>query len=104
MSMFRAFVFMVGAILVWIAPILARAADATPFDLPKQIFTECGIVSGLLAVAVIYLAASNAKTKSAWEDDRKIMAASYEKLATSNARLEGMILTLQTRGNSGGDR
>lgn len=97
----RTVLFIVGVVLVWAVPIIARAAEGASFDLPKEIFSQCGLVSSILVAAVIYLAASNAKTRSAWEEDRRTMAASYEKLAVSSAKLEGIVLTLQTR--SGGD-
>lgn len=84
-----------GSVLVWIVPLVARAQGVG--DIPDKLMSQCGIASALLVAAVIYLAASNAKTRSAWEEDRKMMAASYEKLAVSNAKLEGMVLAVQTR-------
>lgn len=88
-----------GAILVWIVPIMARAQGVS--DIPDKLMSQCGIASALLVAAVIYLAASNAKTRSAWEEDRKMMASSYEKLAVSNAKLEGMVLAVQTTRHGG---
>lgn len=90
-----------GALLVWGVPFIARADGIG--DLPEKLLSQCGIASALLVAAVIYLAASNAKTRTAWEEDRKLMASAYEKLAVSNAKLEGIVLTLQTRGSFGGD-
>lgn len=92
---------MTGAVMLWIVPIVARAQSVS--DLPEKVLSQCGIASALLVAAVIYLAASNAKTRSAWEEDRRLMAGSYEKLAISSAKLEGIVLTLQARGNIGGD-
>lgn len=89
-----------SSFVVWLIPIIARAQGLN--DLPEKVFTQCGIASALLVAAVIYLAMTNTKTRDAWEEDRKLMAAAYEKLAVSNAKLEGIILTLQTR-HGGGD-
>lgn len=91
--------FIAGAVAVWIVPIVARAQGVS--DIPDKLMSQCGIASALLVAAVIYLAASNAKTRSAWEEDRKLMASSYEKLAVSNAKLEGMVLGVQRHGGGG---
>jgi len=90
----------IGAVLNWIIPIVARAQSVS--DLPDKVLSQCGIASALLVAAVIYLATNNARTRSAWEEDRKMMAASYDKLAVSHAKLEGIVLTLQTH-RVGGD-
>ncbi len=90
-----------AAISIWLLPVMARAEGLN--DLPEKMFTQCGIASALLVAAVIYLAMTNTKTRDAWEEDRKLMAAAYEKLAVSNAKLEGIVLTLQTRGHIGSD-
>jgi len=97
---FRVIAVATGAILVWFFPIIAKADSLS--DLPEKVLSQCGIASALMVAAIIYLAASNAKTRSAWEEDRRVMAASYDKLAVSHAKLEGMVLTLQTR-RDGGD-
>lgn len=82
-----------AAVLVWVAPIAARSDGIG--GVPEQILSQCGLASGLLVAAVIYLAAANAKTRTAWEADRAVMASSYEKLAVSHAKLEGIILALR---------
>lgn len=87
-------------ITLWVATFLesayARAAD-TGLDIERKLFSECGIASGLLVIAVIYLATVNAKTRSAWEVNRTTMSESYEKLALSHARLEAIVMTLKTK-------
>jgi hypothetical protein len=85
-------------------------------DLPAKIFSQCGLVSGLLVVAVSWLALQLAKTRAAWEADRAAMMQlreadkaamlkliesgndAYDNLAVSHAKLEGMLLAVQARG------
>ena len=93
--------------------------DAVPglSDLPAKIFTQCGLVSALLTFAVAWLGWQLAKTRAAWETDRAEMSKlresdkaamikliesgndAYENLAVSHAKLEGMLLAVQARGN-----
>ena len=87
----------------WLSP--AVAAEDLVTDLPGKILSQCGLVSGLLVAAVVYLASQLAKTRAAWESDRSGMAkliesqnVAYEKLAVSSAKLEGIVLSLQVRG------
>lgn len=96
---FRIRLVVAGSVLVWLIPIIARAQGLN--DLPEKVFTQCGIASALLVAAVIYLAMTNTKTRDAWEEDRKLMAAAYEKLAISHAKLEGIVLRIQS--HEGGD-
>ena len=74
----------------------------------EHILSECGIVSTLLFVFVVYLAVQLAKTRGAWESDRagmmKIIAAhqsSWENLAGSHSKLEGMLLQYTTSRRAG---
>ncbi len=71
-------------------------------ELPDRIISQCGLVSGLLVAAVVYLAVQLAKTRAGWEQDRANMMnviraheASYTNMAASHAKLEGMLLTLR---------
>ena len=86
-------------------------------DLPAKILSQCGLVSALLVAAVSWLAWQLAKTRAAWEADRSEMTKlrdadrvamlkllesgndAYENLAVSHAKLEGMLLAVQARGN-----
>jgi hypothetical protein len=88
-------------------------------DIAGKIVSQCGLVSGLLVIAVAWLALQLAKTRAAWEADRAAMeklresdraalmkiiedsSAAYENLAVSHAKLEGMLLAVQARGNGG---
>ena len=71
-------------------------------DIPDRILTQCGLASGLLVSAVIYLALQLAKTRAGWESDRSGMMRiiegqndAYETLAQSHAKMEGILLALQ---------
>lgn len=82
----------------WIAP-----ADLIS-DIPEKVLSQCGIVAGLLVVAVIWLAMQLAKTRAAWEADRAAMMqiirsqnTSYDNLAVSHSKLEGILLAVQQR-------
>lgn len=74
-------------------------------ELPDRILSQCGLVSGLLVAAVIWLAVQLAKTRAAWETDRQGMKdviedlnTSYNNLAVSHAKQEGILLALRTSG------
>lgn len=85
--------------IVFFYPVLAKAGpEDLGVQLSEKILSQCGIASGLLVVAVVYLAVSNAKTRSAWEVDRAGMIKSYEQLAVSHAKLEGIVLSFQRHG------
>lgn len=78
-------------------------ADAIS-DIPDKILSQCGLVSGLLVAAVIWLAVQNAKTRAAWEADRAGMreiiedfTQSYNNLAVSHAKQEGILLALKAQ-------
>lgn len=73
-------------------------------EIPEKIFSQCGLVAVLLVVGILYLAAQLAKTRAGWEADRtRLMQVigsqntSYDNLALSNARLEGIMLAFQQR-------
>ncbi len=86
-------------------------------DLPAKILSQCGLVSAILVVAVSWLAWQLAKTRAAWEADRAEMGKlreadraamlkivdsgndAYELLAVSHAKLEGILLAVQSRRN-----
>lgn len=77
-------------------------------DLPAKLLSQCGLVSGILVAAVIWLALQLAKARQVSETDRatfvKMMNeqnVAYEKMAVSHSKLEGMLLALQVR--SAGD-
>lgn len=97
-------------LLILVLPI-TTIAFARPYigadiisDLPERIINQCGVVSGLLISAVIYLALQIAKTRAGWESDRSSMMKiiegqndAYEALAVSHAKLEGLIIAFQAR-------
>lgn len=71
-------------------------------DIPDKVLSQCGLVSGLLVAAVIWLAVQLAKTRAAWEADRGTMTniiedlnTSYGNLAVSHAKQEGILLALR---------
>ncbi len=85
-------------------------------DLPAKLVSQCGLISGMLVIAVAWLAWQLAKTRAAWESDRAEMTrlretdrqsvqkiieaghAAYDKLAVSHAKIEGMLLAAQAAG------
>lgn len=78
-------------------------------ELPDKILSQCGLVSALLVAAVIWLATQLAKTRAAWEADRIGMKTvigdlntSYNNLAVSQAKQEGILLSIRTGGNHNG--
>lgn len=97
-------------VMILILPTAALAA-VQPYigsdlmnELPEKILNQCGLVAGLLVSAVVYLALQIAKTRAGWETDRTNMMKiiegqndAYEALAVSHAKLEGIILAIQTR-------
>lgn len=73
-------------------------------ELPIKILSECGLVSGLLATGIIWLAIQLAKNRAACEADRASMMqilraqdSSYSNLATAHAKLEGMVLGIDKK-------
>lgn len=67
--------------------------------LPGEIFSKCGLVSGLLLAAVLWLAVQLAKRSAKAEADRdemlKLIGAktqAYENLALAKTMLEGMLI------------
>lgn len=70
-------------------------------EIPEKIFSQCGLVSALLAFAVIWLAIQLAKTRVGWETDRAGMMqvirsqnTSYENLVISHSKLESVFLRI----------
>lgn len=77
-------------------------------DLPAKLLSQCGLVSGVLVVAIVWLALQLAKARASWEADRVGMLKMYneqtialEKVATSNAKLEGILMAVQRNGGRG---
>jgi hypothetical protein len=73
-------------------------------DLPARVLTQCGLVSGLLMVAIIYLAIELAKARALSETDRasyvKLLneqTAAQRELAIANAKLEGMLFAIENK-------
>jgi hypothetical protein len=78
-------------------------------DLPAKLLSQCGIVTAVLVIGIVWLALQLAKTRASWETDRAGMMkmfqeqnAAFDKIAISHAKLEGMLFALQTR-SSGDD-
>jgi hypothetical protein len=74
-------------------------------DLPAKIFSQCGLVAGILVVAVVWLALQLAKTRAGWEADRagllKMVSDtndSYDRIAIAHARIEAVLIAVQARG------
>lgn len=75
-------------------------------DLPDKLLSQCGIVNAVLVTGIVWLAMQLAKTRASWETDRAGMlkmhseqTVALEKVATSNAKLEGMLLAVQRDGS-----
>lgn len=73
-------------------------------EIPEKILSQCGLVSALLVIAVIWLTIQLAKTRASWEQDRsemmdiaRLQNESFDNLVVSNAKLEGMLLAFQRR-------
>lgn len=88
--------------LLAVVPTIAMADSIS--DIPDRVLSQCGLVSGLLASAVVWLAVQNAKTRAAWETDRSALTniiedlnTSYNNLAVSHAKQEGILLALQRK-------
>lgn len=72
--------------------------------LSERLLSQCGLVTAVLFAGIVWLALQLAKTRAGWETDRSGMLkmydtqnTAYENLATSHAKLEGMLLALQSR-------
>lgn len=62
--------------------------------LPEKILSQCGLVSMLLMIAVIWLAIQLAKTRAAWEEVMRIVAAqsqAQDNLERSYAKLKEIV-------------
>jgi hypothetical protein len=75
-------------------------------EIPAKLLSQCGIVTAVLVIAVVWLATRLAKTTAAWEADRSSMlkmyhdlSASIEKNSVFHAKLEGMLLAFRGRGD-----
>jgi hypothetical protein len=74
-------------------------------DLPAKLLSQCGLVSAVLIVAVVWLALQLAKARDGWEKDRagmlKMMAeqnSAYDKIAISHAKIEAVLFSMHARG------
>lgn len=72
--------------------------------LTERILSQCGIISGVFIVAIVWLALRLVKTMAAWQEDRASMLKlydaqndAYEKLAVAHAEIKGMLLAVQAR-------
>lgn len=71
-------------------------------DLPARLLSQCGLVTAVLVIGIVWLAVQLAKTRAGWETDRagmmKLYAeqnAAYDKIAASHNKLEGMLYGLR---------
>lgn len=79
-------------------------------SLPEKLLSQCGIVTAVLVVAIIWLTIQLAKANAGREADRTNMiklfneqVASYEKLAVSGAKVEGLLIALRQSGMGNDD-
>lgn len=76
-------------------------------DLLPKIISQCGILNGAEAVAIIWLALQLAAARKLSESDRATYMklyneqnAAYEKLAVSHAKVESALFSIQMRNAS----
>lgn len=88
------------------------SADGIPglSELPEKVLTQCGLVTLVLLVAILWLASQLAKAHSGWEADRASMLknsqeqnAAYERMASAHAELRGIVLSMQMARGAGAD-
>lgn len=80
-------------------------ANADVFaDLPEKILSQCGLVTGLLVAALVWTTRQLAKERADREAERaqlmqviRAQNTSYDNLAVSHAKLEGILLAANKR-------
>jgi len=79
----------------------------TATEVMAKLLSECGIISVLFSVAVVWLALQLAKEREAREEDRKTAlntierySKAYENVIVSNSKLEGMLSNSRKRNAS----
>lgn len=72
-------------------------------DLPEKILTQCGLVTAVSWVIIVWLAAQLAKTNSRRESDRSESSEALKKMIEANSKLEGMIFAMQLNRGIGHD-
>ena len=70
----------------------------SPAEVLQKLFSECGILSVVFSIAILWLAGQLAKERAAREADRAAALATidryskaYENVIVSNAKLEGAL-------------
>jgi len=70
----------------------------TASEIMQKLFSECGVISVMFSVAVVWLAAQLAKERAGREADRTIAlqtidkyTKAYENVVTSNSKIEGFL-------------
>jgi hypothetical protein len=72
-------------------------------DLPEKILTQCGLVTAVSWVIIVWLAAQLAKTNSRREKAQAESDETLKKMIEANGKLEGMIFAMQLNRGVGND-
>jgi hypothetical protein len=71
-------------------------------EIPAKLLSQCGIVTAILVIGIVWLALQLAKTRADWEKDRAGMMKMYaelisagEKTSVSLGTIQGMLIAVQ---------
>ena len=96
--------------MISIPPIINMDAIPGLSELPEKILTQCGLVTAISWIVILWLASQLAKAHAGRESDRASMlkvfneqTAAYEKVSAAHAELKGMVVAIQMQRAAGHD-